>query len=367
VFIVAVVVFLNVSLVVFPSVSLEWARHGLGLWFNNVLPALLPFAVGINILTKVGFTRYLGKMLGPVMRPLFRVPGVGGFALLSGMVSGQPLGAKVTADLRSEGLLTKEEARRLSAFSNCAGPLFVISVVGVGVFQNARAGYFLFIVHIAAALCVGLIVRWFGRPIAGGDTMAQRPADTNIQTHNFGATLGQSIVSGMETMLLVGGFIILFNVIIGVIGAVLPVLAGEGWFMGIIEITAGVNAVSEASRIGLATAAGIISWGGLCIHGQSIGYLSKTDIGSGAYLGGKVLHASIAAGITYLSYPLFINWGGDTPVGYFYDAVLPPPHSVLSVAFRSLIAFGASVAFIAVLGAVAYRISKSVVSSKTKL
>lgn len=60
------------------------------------------------------------------MRPLFNVPGEGSYALLMGIVSGYPIGAKIIVNLKEKGICNKIEAERLLAFTNNSSPLFII-------------------------------------------------------------------------------------------------------------------------------------------------------------------------------------------------------------------------------------------------
>jgi ABC-type glycerol-3-phosphate transport system permease component len=48
------VVLFNIFLLIFPQIVLGAARDGLLLWFNNVLPSLLPFMVATNMLIMLG-------------------------------------------------------------------------------------------------------------------------------------------------------------------------------------------------------------------------------------------------------------------------------------------------------------------------
>ncbi len=68
------------------------------------------------------------------MRPLFRVPGVGGFVWAMGLASGNPAGAKLTARLRKENKVNRIEAERLVSFTNSANPLFIFGAIAVGFF-----------------------------------------------------------------------------------------------------------------------------------------------------------------------------------------------------------------------------------------
>ena len=70
------------------------------------------------------------------MRPLFNIPGSGAFAVALGITSGYPVGAKISNELFESGECTKQEAERLLSFTNTSGPLFIVSAIGIGMFNN---------------------------------------------------------------------------------------------------------------------------------------------------------------------------------------------------------------------------------------
>ncbi|MGI6669184.1 MAG: nucleoside recognition domain-containing protein [Acetivibrionales bacterium] len=141
---------------------MDAARDGLELWAGSVVPALLPFLIAAEAINSTGFTRVFGILLEPVMRPLFRVPGIASFALVMGVSSGYPVGAKITSDLRNNGLLTRVEAERLLAFTNNSGPLFIVGVVGSSMCGSPETGTFLLACHLLACITVGLLYRFYG-------------------------------------------------------------------------------------------------------------------------------------------------------------------------------------------------------------
>ena len=79
------------------------------------------------------------------MRPIFNVPGEGAFALIMGIISGYPVGAKIVANLKEQHLCSDIEAERLIAFTNNSGPLFIIGTVGVSMFSSVSLGMLLFL------------------------------------------------------------------------------------------------------------------------------------------------------------------------------------------------------------------------------
>ena len=62
--------------------------------------------------------------------------GVGAYALIMGIISGYPVGAKIVTEFRLNGDCSKAEAERLLAFTNNSGPLFIIGTIGVSMFGN---------------------------------------------------------------------------------------------------------------------------------------------------------------------------------------------------------------------------------------
>ena len=78
------VTIMAVALVVFPQESFEASKSGLHMWWQIVFPSLLPFLILSELLISFGVVSFLGVILEPLMRPFFRVPGVGGICLGNG-------------------------------------------------------------------------------------------------------------------------------------------------------------------------------------------------------------------------------------------------------------------------------------------
>ena len=133
-------VVLTTAVILFPEDAFKSSVSGLRLWFDIVLPALLPFFVLAEIMMGLGVIHFIGVLLEPFMRPLFRIPGAGAFAVAIGLAAGYPLGAKVAGDLTRARLATGVEGERLVAFANTADPLFLVGAVAVGMFGLPRAG-----------------------------------------------------------------------------------------------------------------------------------------------------------------------------------------------------------------------------------
>ncbi len=107
---------LTFCMVLYPEEAFSAAVKGLDVWWNIVFPALLPFFIGSEILMGLGVVHFMGVLLEPLMRPLFRIPGAGSFAVAMGLASGFPIGAILTTKMRLKNLVTRYEGERLMSF-----------------------------------------------------------------------------------------------------------------------------------------------------------------------------------------------------------------------------------------------------------
>ncbi len=319
-------------LVIYSKTSLNAALRGINLCLNIVFPSLFPFFVGSEIIQRTGIIKAAGTLLEPVMRPLFNVPGCGSFALAMGIASGYPLGAKITTDMRKEKLLTKIEAERLLSFTNNSGPLFIIGAVAVGMFNSPELGLFLFSCHIAACISVGILFRFYKRENKKNKTEItaltlkefKRKLKEGLKstTSNFGGILGDAVRNSVNMILAIGGFIVFFSVIIGILidtgtinyftDILSFVLSPLGFhkdivsslICGSIEITTGTSMISKALNAPfyqqITVASIIIGWAGFSVHSQVLSIISVSDISIKPYLLGKLLQGIFAGIYTYI-------------------------------------------------------------------
>jgi len=308
VFLVALIVLLNVMIIIYPGVALDAARYGLNLWWSRVMPGILPFVIGANVLMSLGVVRSLGRVLEPVMGRAFKVSGQGGFALIMGAISGYPIGAKIVCEMRTAGELSKNDAQRLLGFCNNAGPLFILGAVGVGMFASPQLGYLLLISHYIGAIALGLLLRLFA---------SRKPSQSEYkkisltkQNEPIGQILGSAVKNAMETMVVVGGFIVLFSVISALFGQ-LSVISYQlsVIFTGVLEMTNGLGMLSESTltRYVVALASGFLSFGGLSILFQANSFIAKTDLNPFYYCMCKVAHGVLAGFAAFMLYPALLG------------------------------------------------------------
>lgn len=319
-------------LIIFSNSNLSAAKNGLVLWANSIVPSLFPFFVATELLSHTNFTYYLGKILNRFMRPIFNVRGEGSFALIMGIISGYPIGARIAANFRENNICSKEECERLLSFTNNSGPLFIIGTVGVSMFGNSTIGFLLLITHLLASLTVGIIFRFwkYNAKYVSIKNSSYINSKDNISFSNLGSIIGTSISNSINIILLIGGFVVLFSVIISILqtSQLLDVLSnsikpifnllniptefGNGIISGILELTNGLNIIcnipSKKLSINIIIASFLLGLGGFSILLQVWSTIAKTDLSIKPYILGKLLQACISAFYTFIflnTFPFF--------------------------------------------------------------
>ncbi len=293
---VLLVLWLFTLLVVFSGLAAEGARQGLAICAATLAPSLFPFFVLANMLSSLGLPDILGDLFGGLMGRLFRVSPGGCQAFFLGLSGGYPLGASVTADLRREGRVSRQEAERLLAFCNNSGPAFIIGTAG-GVFHSPRAGLLLYLTHVLAAVTVGVLFR----PREDAPMPKKQPAPA--QAVPLGRALTGAMSAALASTATVCGYVVLFSSLLGLLKPVLslPPMAGA-LVLGFLELGSGVAAMAgqAAAPIPLAVTALLLGWGGLSVHCQTMGVLAGTDIRCARHLAGRALCGMFAAAYTYV-------------------------------------------------------------------
>ncbi len=225
-------------LLLFPSTAIIGSRSGLILWFQILLPTLLPYFI---------LSSLLRTMLPPKKSTAFFI-GIGLF-------SGYPVGAKMVGEEYHLGNLSYRSSIFFLAFCNQASAVFVLSYVGNYVLNLGSSRYtFLGIVMLSTCLGSYFASRFFKedhiRPyqntISAKET-ASADKDS-IKDPPLFKRLDQIILESFVSIAKIGGYVILFSILAGFVSAL---TFGDPYIntfsSGIMEITTGANSLLSAS------------------------------------------------------------------------------------------------------------------------
>lgn len=322
----------TLCLVFYSNSNLSAAKSGLQLWANSVVPSLLPFFIATELLCQTNIVHSLGVILNPIMKPLFNVRGEGSFALIMGIISGYPTGAKIASKFYEDGTCSKEECERLLSFTNNSGPLFIIGTVGISMYGSTIIGLLLFMTHIMACLTTGVFFRFWkhGKSHIKNNYRSSAsvyPKAKQVNLNNLGEVIGNSIMNSISTIVMIGGFVVLFSVIISILKAshILSLLAlsinpifnilqiptsfSAPFITGFLEITNGISLICaipfKAISVNIIITAFILGFGGISVMLQVFSIIAKTDLSVKPYVIGKLLHGVFAAIYTYIMITVF--------------------------------------------------------------
>lgn len=304
----------TIFLILFSSDNLLAAKNGILLWATSVVPSLLPFFIATELLNYTNIINILGKLLNKFMRPIFNVPGEGSFALIMGIISGYPIGAKIVSNFKKQEICTEEECERLLAFTNNSGPLFIIGTVGISLFSSSTIGFKLFISHLLACLAVGFLFRWWKNNSISRNTTNIKQYNIPLNFGNLGEIISNSIQNAIHSVIIIGGFVVLFSVIVSMLNnsqilkilciLITPILTllkipstySASIITGIIEVTNGIKLASlETTPISIIICSFLLGFGGISVLLQVLSITSKAKISIKPYIVGKFLQACFSA------------------------------------------------------------------------
>ncbi len=307
-------IFVFFLMLFFPKQTFEGACTGLLLWFNQVLPTLLPFIILSNLLLRSHAADLLARLTSPLLGPFFGVSSYGSFAVLTGFLCGYPMGSKVTSDLLRENRISLAEASYLLSFCNNASPAFIVSYL---VLQNLKYESYtvpaLFILILSPILSSFLfrIYNYRCRRLSavsksgGTGTIL---SDMSFSDGGSGSLLDGCIMDGFETITKVGGYIMLFSILLSITRTFQisnPVF--QYILLPSLEITSGISLLCAspllpAQRFFLCMVC--TSFGGLCAAAQTRCMIAGTRLSIRPYIVEKLITAMVTSllSILYLNF-----------------------------------------------------------------
>lgn len=307
---------LTVCILTNSDYSLYYALMGLNLWFQKMIPSLLPFMILSGIMIQMSLTEKFIFFLYPIIKPLFRISKNVCYVIFMGFLCGFPMGAKTVAQMLLQGKITKREATFLLAFCNNIGPVYFCSFVLPLLHIPLRnAGPYLFGMY-GIPFLYGILLRYtlfrdlalvttpssqIAKPLSLSATTATKAKVTFFQPTPTSPGLLNAIDTAVQTaldsILTLGGYMILFNVLNLPVHIVLgkrPVLMAP-----FLEITGGLQMLGVSKPL---YALILLPFGGLCCIAQTNSCIKNTGLSIIPY----ILHKLFLTGLTFSYY---IVWG----------------------------------------------------------
>ena len=287
-----IIIFMGLMLA-FPEHYMKATGRGLALFASNVLPAMFPFLFLNTMLSNTKAIPFINKAFEKSVNKIFGVVKEGAFVLISALICGYPVGAVTTARLYENGDISRNDVKSFLPFTSLAGPVFILSTVS-SVFGDKNVGLVVLISHYVGTFINGLLWRFVSYARARKHNNIKRQCvclnPSSILAADFEKSgshnlLGEAVTSSALSMLTVGGYIVLFGLVVDTF-ALLPFWSDLPAILRVmftfpVEMTRGVveasTLTSQPLAVGFATLS--VTFGGVSVLAQQYHFLSRCNCG----------------------------------------------------------------------------------------
>lgn len=184
-----VIIFISNSSLVINSVN-----YSLKIFINTLLPSLFPFFILSDILNNYNYLYYLSKIFK------FKYSNI----IIMSLFSGLPSNAKYVSMLLQDNAIRIKDANVILSFTFFPNPMFVITSIGFLMYDDTIIGLkMLFIVYLS-----NLLIYLFNYR-----KLDNIKINNKIKPKPFFSLLKFSILNSIETLFVILGTIIVFNIL----------------------------------------------------------------------------------------------------------------------------------------------------------
>ncbi len=224
------------------------------IWFKNIVPNLLPMFIITSFIVSSNLIYNICNIFGKPFKYLFNTSIYGFFVFILSLFTGSPSNSKYIKDLLDNNLISNKEKDKLLLFTNNFNPLLILSLLS---FLGKSISNKILLTIILSNIIVGLINRNKENILINNNYKVK-----NIDISNI-------IKSTMDTLFMILGTLIFFNIIINL----LPInnLVIKNIFNGFLEITTALTnlkTINISNNIKTYLSLIYLSFGGLSIHMQ---------------------------------------------------------------------------------------------------
>lgn len=273
------------------SLSLAYAALGLELWYEKMVPVLLPFMILSGTLIRLGLTDGLIRPVRPFFGRIFRLSEPGIYVILMGFLCGFPMGARTISDFRDRQELSIEEGQYLLSFCNNLGPAYFLGFV-LPLLQRKLVLPYVFGMY-GIPLLYGIFLRYsiYRNRILQKTGPSLEPAGQNaVSALSLPDALDDAITAAGRNILQLGGYMIFFNLL-----NLLPRLLVPDSFRyaPLLEISGGLKLLGD--RFPLYTLL-LLPFGGLSCIAQTGSCIRDTGLSLKKYILHKLVLTVLTAG-----------------------------------------------------------------------
>lgn len=272
------VVFITISLR-FPSVVSHGATEGLIICSKIIIPSLFPITVCVIYIFSQKYVIKIFNVISKLLKSLIKIDGLELLIFTSSFLGGYPVGAVMINDLHDKGAITKNDANTALCSAVNAGPAFIISAVGSGVFQNRDFGLILFATSFLSSFTLFALSRFIKSKTIGN----RKQVLTN------GTQFTEAVSKASTSVLSICGYVVLFSTVCKMVSFLFKQCEFILMLLPFLEVTNGI--VNANGNIYIT--AFLIGFGGISVHLQILSLVKSIKPNLTLFFLSRLLHGTL--------------------------------------------------------------------------
>lgn len=264
-------------LLIFHTETVSGTQNGLLLWYQVLIPSLLPFILVTNALSETNAYQAAANRFQKLCPG--RIYDI--MAVFLGNLCGYPIGGKILNDFVANHYITPDAANRLLSLSSQASPMFLIGYVYLHIIKNELPLPVFLISIYLPVIVFCLFSKKTGSP---------RPDIVPSDAYRS-LCIPDTFLHAVQTMVMIGIYVIIFSILLAIL---LPMCRHTlpKFFLSFLEITTGLKLMQSLtipSDLRLSCLCALSAFGGLCSAFQIQGVLTYQGAGIKKYLLDKLM------------------------------------------------------------------------------
>ena len=271
-------------------------------YIDSLIPSLFCFLVLTAFISSSRLKHLFSFLMLPMCK-LLCLPWNCGSILFLSLIGGYPAGIKALSDAWKQKEIDEATVKRVVLFAVCPAPSFVIVTIGCQLFHHIQTGILLYVTQLISTLFVA-----FALSIRQSVPSTKSLTCSMFETTglSYSEALVEAVVFSAQTMLVMGGYILLFGVLrsfiaqIGFSGQLFALLSA------LLEISVGTaELIKFPSKYLLQILSFCLSFGSLSIQFQLKSNLKDCPCSLLRVMMGRLIHGIFSATVITVLIPLF--------------------------------------------------------------
>ena len=283
------IIIVFILIIINSNLVIENSLTAIEVWKKSIFPILFPTFIIIDLLINYDFISILSHILYKPFYKIFHFNKEELYIFFISLLGGFPSSSKYTAYFYNKNQISLDNANRMLMCSHFSNPAFILGTIN-SLFPYKKLCIIILISHYLGNFILAFYTREYQEY-----NLYKRKEKNNL---SFSDCLSNSITNNTKTLLFILGSITIFYILSALITN--NILGNEilsSIISGILEMTQGIVKITSLKiplNIKGILITFFLSFGGLCIHIQTIGMIKNTNISYLKFLKGRIIHSTLS-------------------------------------------------------------------------